>query len=39
LFVKLRHLAPADTDRIVVNTALKPWHRAMVEGLMVVPLS
>jgi hypothetical protein len=39
LFVKLRRLIPADTDRVVVNTALKPWHRAMVEGLMVVPLS
>jgi anti-sigma factor ChrR (cupin superfamily) len=39
LFVKLRHLDPADTDRIVVNTALAPWHRGMVEGLTVMPLS
>jgi anti-sigma factor ChrR (cupin superfamily) len=39
LFVKLRHLDPADTDRIVVNTALAQWHRGMVEGLMVMPLS
>ena len=39
LFVKLRHLDPADTDRIVVNTALTPWHRGMVEGLTVMPLS
>lgn len=39
LFVKLRHLEPEDTGRVVVRTQECPWHRGMVEGLMVLPLS
>lgn len=39
LFVKLRHLDPEDTDRVVVHTLQSPWYRGMVDGLMVMPLS
>lgn len=39
LFVKLRHLAPNDHDRVVVHTAESTWYRGMVEGLTVMPLS
>jgi anti-sigma factor ChrR (cupin superfamily) len=39
LFVKLRHLDPADTQRIVLDTRQAPWHQGMVPGLTVLPLS
>jgi len=39
LFVKLRHLSPDDTQRVVVHTHQSPWFRGMVEGLTVMPLS
>jgi anti-sigma factor ChrR (cupin superfamily) len=39
LFVKLRHLAPDDSERVVVPTWQAPWLRGMVEGLTVMPLS
>ncbi len=39
LFVKLRHLDPEDTGRVVVHTLQSPWYRGMVDGLMVMPLS
>jgi anti-sigma factor ChrR (cupin superfamily) len=39
LFVKLRHLADGDTQRVVVDTAHSPWFAGMVAGLSVMPLS
>jgi len=39
LFVKLRHLHPADGERVVVDTAKAAWHPGMVTGLSVLPLS
>jgi hypothetical protein len=39
LLVKLRHLSPDDSDRVVVHTHQSPWFRGMVDGLMVMPLS
>lgn len=39
LFVKLRHLARDDSERVVVNTQKAPWFRGMVDGLTVLPLS
>jgi len=39
LFVKLRHLAPQDQARVVVNTRQSSWYRGMVEGLTVMPLA
>ena len=39
LFVKLRHLSPNDSERVVVHTRQSPWFRGMVDGLMVMPLS
>lgn len=39
IFVKLRHLDPADKERVVVNTASAPWYQGMVPGLTVMPLS
>jgi anti-sigma factor ChrR (cupin superfamily) len=38
LFVKLRHLDPADTERVVVNIREAVWHPGMVAGLSVLPL-
>jgi quercetin dioxygenase-like cupin family protein len=38
LFVKLRHLAPDDSERVVIDTRKAPWFRGMVEGLTVMPL-
>jgi len=38
LFVKLRHLPPDDTKRVVVHTRQSPWFQGMVEGLKVLPL-
>lgn len=39
LFVKLRHLASDDSERIVVPTQQTTWFRGMVDGLTVMPLS
>jgi len=39
LFVKLRHLAPDDSERIVVHTQQAKWFRGIVDGLTVMPLS
>ena len=39
LFVKLRHLSPDDSERVVVRTHKSAWFRGMVEGLTVMPLS
>jgi len=39
LFVKLRHLSPDDSQRVVVHTRQSQWYRGMVEGLTVMPLS
>ena len=39
LFVKLRHLEPDDTERVVVRTQEASWFRGMVDGLTVMPLS
>ena len=39
LFVKLRHLPPDDTKRVVVHTRQSPWFQGMVKGLKVLPLS
>jgi len=39
LFVKLRHLPPDDTKRVVVHTRKSPWFQGMVDGLKVMPLS
>lgn len=39
LLVKLRHLDPADTQRIVINTHSTEWYPGLVPGLSVMPLS
>ncbi len=39
LFVKLRHLAPTDTERVVLDTRTAPWRPGLVKGLTVLPLS
>ena len=39
LFVKLRHLDPADRHRTVVDTRHCPWLPGLVPGLSVMPLS
>ena len=39
LFVKLRHLDPADTERCVIDTRTATWYQGMVPGLTVLPLS
>ena len=39
LFVKLRHLDPNDSQRVVVDTAASPWRPGLVAGLSVMPLS
>jgi anti-sigma factor ChrR (cupin superfamily) len=39
LFVKLRHMDPADSARCVVDTRQSPWFQGLVEGLTVLPLS
>ena len=38
LFVKLRQFDPADTIRIVIDTASATWHPGRVPGLSVLPL-
>lgn len=37
LFVKLRHLSPDDSERVVIHTRESTWFRGMVEGLTVMP--
>lgn len=39
LFVKLRHLDPADCQRIVIDTRKATWFPGLVPGLSVLPLS
>lgn len=39
LFVKLRHMDPADAQRIVVDTSTAAWFPGLVPGLSVLPLS
>jgi anti-sigma factor ChrR (cupin superfamily) len=39
LFVKLRHLAIDDAQRVVVDTRSAVWHPGMVAGLSVLPLA
>ncbi|MEC5218439.1 anti-sigma factor ChrR (cupin superfamily) [Actimicrobium sp. GrIS 1.19] len=39
LFVKLRHLDPADRARTVIDTRTASWFPGMVPGLSVLPLS
>jgi anti-sigma factor ChrR (cupin superfamily) len=39
LFVKLRHLDPADRGRVIVNFRQDKWYPGMVPGLTVLPLS
>lgn len=39
IWVKLRHLDVADTERVVVDTATAQWYPGMVAGLSVLPLS
>ena len=39
LFVKLRHLDPADQETVVVDTQKAAWYPGMVPGLRVLPLS
>lgn len=39
LWVKLRHLDPADMQRVVVNTHQAAWYPGLVKGLTVLPLS
>ncbi|WP_317201039.1 cupin domain-containing protein [Janthinobacterium sp.] len=39
LFVKLRHLDPADSQRSVIDTRKAAWFAGMVPGLSVLPLS
>ena len=38
LFVKLRHLGPAQQQREVIDTRTSEWHQGMVSGLTVMPL-
>ena len=39
LFVKLRHLTPDDTQRVVINSRSSEWFPGLVPGLFVLPLS
>lgn len=39
LFVKLRHLAQTDTERVVLDTRTGDWRPGLVDGLTVLPLS
>lgn len=38
LFVKLHQFAPADHQRVVVDTTTAPWHPGSARGLSVLPL-
>jgi anti-sigma factor ChrR (cupin superfamily) len=39
IWVKLRHLDVADTERVVVDTSTAQWYPGMVAGLSVLPLA
>lgn len=39
IFVKLRHLDPAQQARVVVDTARGDWRPGLVDGLSVMPLA
>jgi anti-sigma factor ChrR (cupin superfamily) len=39
LWVKLRHLDPRDSERVVIDSRHTPWRQGMVEGLKVLPLN
>ena len=39
LFVKLRHLLPHDSERVVIDSTQAAWYPGMVPGLTVMPLS
>lgn len=39
LFVKLRHMLPHDSERVVIDTTQAAWYPGMVPGLTVMPLS
>jgi anti-sigma factor ChrR (cupin superfamily) len=39
LWVKLRHLDPRDSERVVIDSRHTTWHQGMVEGLKVLPLN
>ncbi len=39
LLVKRGHLAPEDSERVVIHTRESPWFPGMVSGLTVLPLS
>ena len=38
LLVKLRHLDPRDTERVVVDARSSAWRQGLVDGLQVLPL-
>lgn len=38
LLVKLRHLDPRDSERVVIDARSATWHQGLVEGLKVLPL-
>ena len=39
LLVKLRHLDPADTQSVIIDTQKVAWYQGMVNGLRVLPLA
>ena len=39
LFVKLRHMAPDDAQRVVIDSQTTDWFPGLVPGLFVLPLS
>ena len=39
MLVKLRHLDPADQQRVVIDTRNTAWYPGLVAGLSVMPLS
>ncbi|GAB3028064.1 cupin domain-containing protein [Oleiagrimonas citrea] len=38
IFVKLRHMHPLESERVVVDTAERPWCASAVRGLEIMPL-
>lgn len=39
LFVKLRHMQPDDSERVVIDTTAAEWRPGLVDGLTVLPLA
>lgn len=39
LFVKLRHMQPDDSERVVIDTTAGAWRPGLVDGLTVLPLA